>query len=83
MIMIKVFKTDVQCLATAADIITDLLQHHPDFRINFDLADEDRILRVEGYAFSAADIADRVRQYGHYCIDLPIDLVFLKEREQS
>lgn len=74
MIMVKVFKTDVQCPEEAENIISDLLQKYPDFRINFDLADEDRILRVEGAFFSAADIAGCLMEYRHSCVDLPIDL---------
>jgi hypothetical protein len=74
MIMIKVFKTDVQCAAEAENIINDLLQKHPGFRINFDLADEDKILRVEGAFFKAGDIIDCLKKYGHYGVDLPIDL---------
>jgi len=76
MIMVKVFKTDVQYAAMAEDIIRDLLQVYPDFRINFDLLDEDKILRVEGRSFMAEDIANCLKGYGHYCVDLPIDLNF-------
>ena len=77
MIMVKVFKTDVQCAAMAEDIIRDLLQVYPDCRINFDLVDEDKILRVEGRSFRAEHIADCLKGYGHYCVDLPIDLNFI------
>jgi phage terminase large subunit-like protein len=77
MIMVKVFKTDVQCAGTAENIIKDLLQQYPGFRINFDLVDEDKILRVEGAFFRGEDIMDCLRTYGHYCIDLPIDLNFI------
>jgi hypothetical protein len=77
MIMVKVFKTDVQCEEEAENIISDLLQKYPDFRINFDLADEDKILRVEGVFFKATDIADCLKEYSHCCVDLPIDLDLL------
>jgi hypothetical protein len=77
MIMVKVFKTDVQCAGMAENIIRDLLQAYPDFRINFDLVDEDKILRVEGSSVRAEDIADCLKGYGHHCVDLPIDLNFI------
>lgn len=77
MIMVKVFKTDVQCAGMAENIIRDLLQQYPNFRISFDLVDEDKILRVEGSCFRADDIASCLKGYGHNCVDLPIDLNFI------
>jgi len=81
MIMVKVFKTDVQCAELAEDIIRDLLQVYPDCRINFDLVDEDKILRVEGRSFTAEDIADCLKGYGHCCVNLPIDLNCIDRKE--
>lgn len=71
--MVKVFKTDVQCAEEAENIVSDLLRKYPDLRINFDLADEDKILRVEGVFFKAADIAGCLEEYSYCCVDLPID----------
>lgn len=44
---VEIFKTDVmqECEATA--LVSLLLQHWPHCRINFDLEDCDRILRIE------------------------------------
>jgi hypothetical protein len=74
MIMIKVFKTDVQYAEKAENIVHDLLQKYPYLCINFDLEDEDKIMRIEGTFFRAADIICCLKERGHYCVDLPIDL---------
>lgn len=72
--MIKVFKTDVQYAEKAKHIACDLLQKYPFLSINFDLEDEDKILRIEGTFFKAADIIHCLKEQGHYCVDLPIHL---------
>lgn len=74
--MIKIFKTDVQHTAVAEHIITDLLGKYPCFRINFDLTDEDKIMRVEGAFFATKDIIQCLKNKGYRCVELPIDLLF-------
>lgn len=66
--------TDVQSIRKADSIIKSLLLKFPDFSINFDLEDDDRILRVEGPFFEAEDICEILKEYGATCVDLPIDL---------
>jgi hypothetical protein len=51
--MIEVFKTNVEEAKDAGTIVQLLLQQFPGSRINFDLQDCDKILRVEGKDFSA------------------------------
>jgi hypothetical protein len=46
--MVEVFKTDVQKHNIAEALIEKLLSHFPDTKVNFDLSDCDKILRVEG-----------------------------------
>lgn len=72
--MIKIFKTDVQHVDIAEHIINDLLVKYPCFRINFDLADEDKIMRVEGAFFTTKDIIQCLKSKGYRCVELPIDL---------
>jgi hypothetical protein len=74
--MVKVFKTDVQSVVNANTIVNVLLNKYPTFRIHLDLEDEDKILRVEGTFFKAADIIHCLKEYGYICIDLPIDFCF-------
>jgi len=44
--MIEVFKTDVRKLREAKNLVNILVEHFPGSKINFDLDDCDRILRV-------------------------------------
>jgi len=45
--MIEVFKTNVQEISQANKIVAVLLEHFPGSRINFDMHDCDKVLRVE------------------------------------
>ena len=73
MIMIKVFKTDVQYVERAMEIVNDLLQIYPGSRATFDLEDEDRILRMEGPFFKTGDIITCLGKWRQCCIYLPFD----------
>ena len=48
--VVEVFKTNVSTISDANIVMKNLRMHFPSFRINFDLNDCDRILRVEGKA---------------------------------
>ena len=65
--MIEVFKTNVQELAQAKKIIDLLLEHFPGHKINFDLHDCDKILRVEGRNFMPEKIKGLVIENGFNC----------------
>ena len=65
--MIEVFKTNVQEIVQAKKIVTILLAHFPDNKINFDLHDCDKILRVEGRSFCAEKIKTLVMENGFSC----------------
>jgi len=65
--MIEVFKTDVQERAQAANLLALLREQFPASRINFDLDDCDRILRVEGHDFNPEDLISTLQQNGFYC----------------
>jgi len=65
--MIEVFKTDVTTASDANRIVEMLIQHFPGSRINFDLQDCDKILRVEGKDFSTDKIMSLVNNKGFYC----------------
>ena len=49
--MIEVFKTNVEKTNDADKMVRLLLEHFPQSKINFDLHDCDKILRVEGKDF--------------------------------
>jgi hypothetical protein len=65
--MIEVFKTNVEETVQAKRILDILLEHFPDNKINFDLHDCDRILRVEGKSFCPAKIMTLVMENGFKC----------------
>ena len=68
--MIEVFKTNVEEACHAKNVIALLLQHFPESKINFDLHDCDKILRVEGEHFAAEKIITLVTESGFACVAL-------------
>lgn len=46
--IVEIFKTNVDSRKLASKIVTDLNQLYPNYHINFDLEDCDRVLRIEG-----------------------------------
>ncbi len=68
--MIEVFKTDVEQLNEADEIIQKLLEHFPESKINFDLDDCDNILRVEGKTICIEKIIEVINSNGFHCIIL-------------
>ena len=67
MSMIEVFKTNVETAGDADNIVEMLLQHFSGSRINFDLQDRDRILRVEGKDFSTDKVMMLLKENGFHC----------------
>jgi hypothetical protein len=65
--MIEVFQTNVQKVSQAKEIVDLLAQHFPDSKINFDLDDCDKVLRVEGKNFITGKIMMLVTDYGFTC----------------
>ena len=65
--MVEIFKTNVYAKATAQKLIIVLKEHFPHFKINFDLQDCDRILRVEGYQLEIQKIKSIVNEKGFIC----------------
>jgi hypothetical protein len=65
--MIEVFKTNVQQSTDAVRLVQVLKQHFPSSRINFDLDDCDRILRVEGEDVDIEQIMGLVKGNGFRC----------------
>ncbi len=65
--MIEVFKTNVKGTVHAKRIVDVLLEHFPGNKINFDLHDRDKILRVEGKNFCTEKIMTLVIENGFSC----------------
>lgn len=65
--MVEVFKTNVEEALEAQQLVTLLQQHFPGGRINFDLQDCDRILRVEKLNVIPEKIIELMHIQGYTC----------------
>lgn len=65
--MVEVFKTNVQKISQAKKLIALLLEHFPGNKINFDLHDCDKILRVEGENLEVKKVVMLVSENGFFC----------------
>jgi hypothetical protein len=65
--MIEVFKTDVEQRAQATMLVAALLEHFPQSRINVDLQDCDKVLRIEGKDFHSDTVMRIVKEHGFAC----------------
>jgi hypothetical protein len=68
--VVEVFKTNVQKEVETSYIIAVILNQFPDYKINFDLEDCDKILRVEGVGLEPKNIIDHVNCLGYTCVKL-------------
>ncbi|HEX6915517.1 MAG TPA: hypothetical protein VF145_09765 [Chitinophagaceae bacterium] len=64
---VEVFQTNINDLGQAEELRKLLLQHFPGSRINFDLQDCDRILRVEASAVYPDKIIAVLRSQQAHC----------------
>ena len=65
--MVEVFKTNVQKKSQSKMLLCILSEAFPSFKINFDLSDCDRVLRVEGDNLEALRIVMLINEYGFRC----------------
>jgi hypothetical protein len=65
--MVEVFKTNVQEVSEASKLVGLLLRHFPGSKINFDLHDCDKVLRVEGKNFVTETVIVIVKENGFAC----------------
>lgn len=69
--MVEVFKTNVEETGESARVIAHLRDLYPKGRINFDLSDCDRILRIEADQVCVTDIIKLMAAIGYHCEVLP------------
>lgn len=69
--MIEIFKTNVELEEQCHAIISTLINTFSSIKVNFDLEDCDKILRVEGHDFSIDRIIETVQVLGYRCEVLP------------
>ena len=65
--MVEVFKTNVQTKAQSEVLLFMLCRLFPSFKINFDLFDCDKILRVEGNDIQASKIISVLNAHQFQC----------------
>jgi hypothetical protein len=65
--MLEVFKTNVCEVSEARELVGLLSQQFPGARINFDLHDCDKVLRVEGTGFEADKVILVLKEKGFAC----------------
>jgi hypothetical protein len=65
--MVEIFKTNVQEVDDANMLIQKLRKHFPNYKINFDLEDCDKILRIEGNRINAKVVLEIVWNIGYFC----------------
>jgi hypothetical protein len=65
--MVEVFKTNIRKKAQSKMLLSILSEAFPSCKINFDLSDCDKVLRVEGDNIEAQRIMIFVKEYGVTC----------------
>ena len=65
--MVEVFKTNVKRKTESEMLHSMLSEAFPSMKINFDLADCDKVLRVEGTEVEAIQIIGMLKQKGFQC----------------
>ena len=65
--MVEAFKTNVQKKTQSKMLLSILSEAFPSFKINFDLSDCDKVLRVEGDNIEALSIMILVNENGFRC----------------
>ena len=65
--MVEVFKTNVQANEQAKELISLLQQAFPGNKINFDLDDCDKVLRIEGRNFISCNVMSVLKERGFMC----------------
>ncbi|KUJ62124.1 hypothetical protein AR687_08860 [Flavobacteriaceae bacterium CRH] len=68
--VVEVFKTNVQKEDDKNYVIAVIQKQFPDYKVNFDLEDCDKILRIEAVALKAENIVDYVNCLGYDCVAL-------------
>jgi hypothetical protein len=65
--MVEAFKTNVHKKAQSKMLLSVLSEAFPSCKINFDLSDCDKVLRVEGDNMEALRIMILLKEYGFRC----------------
>ncbi|MES2617389.1 MAG: hypothetical protein V4613_05895 [Bacteroidota bacterium] len=64
---VEVFKTNVKTKQEANRIVTLIEKQYPHSKVNFDLSDCDKILRITGNGLDVKSITNLVNKLGYFC----------------
>ena len=67
---VEIFKTNIQKESDCDYVIAVIQNQFPDYKINFDLEDCDKILRIEGVDLQYDNIVSQVCDLGYTCVRL-------------
>ncbi len=70
-VMVEIFKTNVNEASQAEQLVSHLSGHLPGCRINVDLHDADKVLRVQGEQVNPEQVIMLAQSFGYEC--LPLD----------
>ena len=65
--MVEIFKTNVENIPESKILLQKLSRHFPKHKINFDLNDWDKILRVQGKDISVRKIIQLLNEENYQC----------------
>ena len=65
--MVEVFKTNVRLKKESMFLLNILLEIFPKYKIDFDLDDCDKILRIEGVVVQSGKVIKVLREQGFSC----------------
>ncbi|MBO9586742.1 MAG: hypothetical protein J7574_21460 [Flavobacterium sp.] len=68
--IVEVFKTNVQKESDRDYIMAEMQNQFPAYKVNFDLEDCDKILRVEGLDLKYENVINQVNGLGYTCVRL-------------
>ncbi len=68
---VEVFKTNVDSKKEAKMILEEIEASFPGAKVNFDLDDKDKILRIQSPSVSIEEIKNCLEGKGYYCELLP------------
>ncbi|MDQ8011615.1 MAG: hypothetical protein REI96_04145 [Flavobacterium nitrogenifigens] len=68
--IVEIFKTNVQKESDRDYVVAVIQNQFPDYKINFDLEDCDKILRIEGVDLQCDSVIDYVSRLGYVCVKI-------------
>jgi hypothetical protein len=67
LITVEIFRTNIQNKRIGNKVLKKLNTLFPESRINFDLEDCDKILRIEGGDFTETKVKEVLMEFGYEC----------------